>query len=119
MMQTERKYRIQNMDYDEDGNETDSYDSVTDEEELTEYYYEDSQAGLAGEVKKETSKEDGVQKSTTSYTYEYSDDGRKTEKMTETCGGVTTSDDYSHRCDGKRAEHIHISGRHGEVSDSQ
>ncbi|MFR2565199.1 MAG: DNRLRE domain-containing protein [Anaerovoracaceae bacterium] len=76
--------------YDEDGNETDSYDSVTDEEELTEYYYEDSQEGLAGEVKKETSKEDGVQKSTTSYTYEYSDDGRKTEKMTETCGGITT-----------------------------
>ncbi len=76
--------------YDEDGNETDSYDAVTDEEDLTEYDDEDSQEGLAGEVKKETSKEDGVQKSTTSYTYEYSDDGRKTEKMTETCGGVTT-----------------------------
>ncbi len=57
-------------EYDEDDNETYSYDAVTDEEELTEYYYEDSQAGLAGEVKKETSKEDGVQKSTTSYTYD-------------------------------------------------
>ena len=72
------------------GNETYSYDTVTDEEELTEYYHEDSSTGLAGEIKKEISNEDGVQKSTTSYTYGYSDDGRKTERMTESCGGVTT-----------------------------
>ena len=77
-------------EYDDNDNETRSFDDVTDEEELSEYYKEDSETGLAGELKEEVSKEDGTEKSTTSYTYEYSDDGSKTGTETEECDGVKT-----------------------------
>lgn len=84
-------------EYDEYGNVTSVYDSVNDITILTEYYTEDDpESGhIKGEVKSEQeilgTAENGEVQSNTSYTYKYDAAGNKTEIVTETCDGITTS----------------------------
>ena len=77
-------------EYDEAGNEIRSFDSVSGEEEETEYYGEDSASGFAGEIETEREIAGGVTRSETSFTYSYDANGILTETQTEACGDVVT-----------------------------
>ena len=77
-------------EYDENGNETLSEDSVTGEKTITEYYGDNAGAGIAGQVKKETEFRNDIQTGVTNYSYSYNNSGCLTETETEVSDGFTT-----------------------------
>lgn len=81
-------------DYDAYGNEIYQFDDVTDEEYDADYYDEEDEevdaGALAGELRSEIEKEQGKVVSKTTYEYQYTEDGSKTQTAITTCDGITT-----------------------------